>query len=96
METREATESVLRHHVRAKVVARAYDLGVSTIYDLASRGIIPSVKIGGAVRFDLDAVRDALARQAEGQARANYAQLTDDERRPTYASRENHRGHSAQ
>jgi len=52
----------LTGRVRAGVVARVYDLPLSTVYAYADRGVIPAIRIGRCVRFDLDAVRVALER----------------------------------
>jgi excisionase family DNA binding protein len=38
--------------------AKILDMGLSTVYRLAANGVIPSMKISGAVRFD----KAALAR----------------------------------
>lgn len=51
--------------VKAKVIAKQWDLGVSTVYELGARGIIPCIRIGNSVRFDPQAVADALSRQSQ-------------------------------
>lgn len=37
--------------LKAKDVAQLFQLDVSTVYDYAAQGIIPSVKLGKSVRF---------------------------------------------
>ena len=46
--------------VRSKVIAEALDVHHRTVEGWAARGIVPSVKIGGIVRFDLEAVLGAI------------------------------------
>lgn len=41
-------------------VAELLRVHPKTIYDLTYRGILPSIKIGGAVRFSLDEVWEAI------------------------------------
>jgi excisionase family DNA binding protein len=46
--------------VTAKQVAEELQCSISTVYALAKRGEIPSVKIGDLVRFSLERVQEAL------------------------------------
>ena len=48
--------------VKASVIAEDLDVGESTVYMYAKQGIIPSVRVGGSLRFDPDAVRERLTR----------------------------------
>ncbi len=52
--------------LRAEDLARFLDCSVSHIYELASCCRIPSLKIGRLVRFELDAVLQALRENGEG------------------------------
>lgn len=45
--------------VRAEVIARALDVHKRTVCLWAQQGIIPCVRIGGAVRFSMEAVLGA-------------------------------------
>jgi excisionase family DNA binding protein len=48
--------------VTAKEVAAACSLRIDRVYELARTGRIPSIHVGKrAMRFDIDAVREALA-----------------------------------
>lgn len=53
-------ETNRRPLVRSKVIAEALDVHHRTVEGWAARGIVPSVKIGGIVRFDLEAVLGAI------------------------------------
>lgn len=46
--------------VTAGEVAKALRLSPSSVYRYAQSGAIPSIRVEGSVRFDLDAVRSAL------------------------------------
>ena len=48
--------------VTAEVVGEAMSMRTDRVYELARTRRIPSIRIGRAMRFDLQAVRDALAR----------------------------------
>lgn len=45
--------------VRAEVIAKYFDIHKRTVLLWAERGDIPCVRVGGAVRFDLEAVLGA-------------------------------------
>jgi excisionase family DNA binding protein len=45
--------------VRAEVVAKHFDVHVRTVCMWAQNGTIPCVRIGGALRFNLEAVLEA-------------------------------------
>jgi len=45
--------------VRAKVLAKYFDVHERTICMWAENGIIPCVRIGGALRFNMEAVLEA-------------------------------------
>jgi excisionase family DNA binding protein len=49
----------LKPLVRAKVLAKYFDVHERTICMWAENGIIPCVRIGGALRFNLEAVLEA-------------------------------------
>ncbi|MBM4379278.1 MAG: helix-turn-helix domain-containing protein [Deltaproteobacteria bacterium] len=53
--------------VRADEVARALGVHPTTVARRARSGIIPSVRVGRALRFDLDAVREAITRSPRPQ-----------------------------
>lgn len=46
--------------VRSKVIAETLDVHHRTVEGWAARGLIPSVKIGGIVRFNMEAVLGAI------------------------------------
>lgn len=52
-------ETIRRPLVRAEVLAKHFDVHKRTIALWAQRGDIPSVRVGGAIRFDLEAVLGA-------------------------------------
>lgn len=52
-------ETNLRPLVRAEVVARYFDVHKRTVALWAERGDIPCVRVGGAIRFDMEAVLGA-------------------------------------
>lgn len=45
--------------VRAQIIARHFDVNERTVCMWAQNGIIPCVRIGGALRFNLEAVLEA-------------------------------------
>ena len=49
-----------RRYVHAQEVADFLSLFVWSVHDLARRGVIPRVRLGRAVRFDLEAVEAAV------------------------------------
>jgi excisionase family DNA binding protein len=49
----------LKPLVRAKVLAKYFDVHERTICMWAENGIIPCVRIGGALRFNMEAVLEA-------------------------------------
>ncbi len=49
-------ETIRRPLVRAQAVAKHFDCNPRTVLLWAEKGVIPCVRIGGAVRFDLEAV----------------------------------------
>lgn len=53
-------ETTRRPLVRAEVLAKHFDVHKRTVLLWAEAGTIPSVKIGGARRFDLEAVLGAI------------------------------------
>ncbi|MBM4380814.1 MAG: helix-turn-helix domain-containing protein [Deltaproteobacteria bacterium] len=53
--------------MRADDVARALGVHPTTVSRNARAGLIPSVRVGRALRFDLDAVRKALTRSPRPQ-----------------------------
>ena len=53
-------ETTLRPLVRSQVIAAHLDVHHRTVEGWAARGIVPSVKIGGIVRFNMEAVLGAI------------------------------------
>jgi excisionase family DNA binding protein len=51
---------------RASDVARVLNVSRSTVYAWAEAGLLPTVRIGGAIRFDLAAVRRAVEQLQQG------------------------------
>jgi hypothetical protein len=47
-------------HVKAKVLAKRYNVTEATIYNWAKSGKIPSVSFCGVIRFDMEAVRAVI------------------------------------
>jgi excisionase family DNA binding protein len=54
----------LRHAITAKDVAEILAISPITVYKLAKEGKLPSLRIGGAVRFDPRAVAQWLRRNS--------------------------------
>ena len=54
----------LRHAITAKDVAEVLAISPITVYKLAKEGKLPSLRIGGAVRFDPRAVAQWLRRNS--------------------------------
>lgn len=52
-------ETLRRPLVRAEVIAKHFDVHKRTVALWAERGVIPSVRVGGAIRFDVEAVLGA-------------------------------------
>jgi excisionase family DNA binding protein len=48
--------------VGAAELARQLNVSPSRMYDLARRGLLPCVRLGRSVRFDVEAVEDFLTR----------------------------------
>jgi len=46
--------------VRAAVIAKMLDVCASSVYRSARRGVLPCVKLGRTIRFDLEEVMAAL------------------------------------
>jgi len=53
----EATET---RRVRASMIAKRYDVSERCVRNWAETGIIPSIRIGKTVRFDMEAVIEAI------------------------------------
>ena len=53
---------------RASDVARVLNVSRSTVYAWAESGILPTVRIGATIRFDLAAVRRAVEKMQHGGA----------------------------
>jgi excisionase family DNA binding protein len=51
---------------RASDVARVLNVSRSTVYAWAEAGLLPTVRIGGTIRFDLAAVRRAVEQLQHG------------------------------
>jgi excisionase family DNA binding protein len=52
--------------LKAEQVAKAWGVGKSTIYELAAAKVLPSVKLGTAVRFPVAALYRWIDQQVEG------------------------------
>jgi excisionase family DNA binding protein len=63
----EGEQSPQRLLLRPSEVAEMLGLGRSKTYDLIARGVIPSVKIDGAIRVPVDRLREFVG-QLGGQA----------------------------
>ncbi len=46
--------------VKADTIAKYYDTTAPTIYKWAKEGKIPSIRFQGTIRFDFEAVRNAI------------------------------------
>ncbi len=55
------SEVITARYVDVKAVSRYTSLAVSTIYEWASKGEIPSIKIGNRVLFDLEDIDRLMA-----------------------------------
>lgn len=60
--TRQAAE-----RVKAATIAKHYDTTAPTIYKWAKEGKIPSIRFQGTIRFDFEAVREAIEGKAVSQ-----------------------------
>lgn len=47
-------------HVKAKAIAKRYNVTEATIYNWARSGKIPSVAFCGVIRFNMEAVRAVI------------------------------------
>lgn len=54
--------------VSAQTLCERLEMARSTVYSLAYRGVIPSVRLGRCVRFPLRGVEKALAERMNGPA----------------------------
>jgi len=52
-----------------KQAAAALSLSTRKIWELTNRGEIPSIRIGRAVRYSIDDLKDYIARQRSGGAK---------------------------
>lgn len=52
-------ETIRRPLVRVGIIAKHFDVHVRTVALWAERGDIPCVRVGGALRFDMEAVLGA-------------------------------------
>ena len=48
----------MRNLIKAPEAAKYFGISIRTLYDWSSAGTVPSVKINGALRFDLDEISD--------------------------------------
>jgi excisionase family DNA binding protein len=60
--------------VTAKEVSRYLKLSDSTIYNLASSGLLPGFKIGDSWRFDLDEIVAFIKKRKKGSSRKKKAE----------------------
>lgn len=63
-----ATTTAPRPLVRAKVIADLLDVSNRCVALWAQNGIIPCVRVGGTLRFDLDAVMREINKPTEAAA----------------------------
>jgi excisionase family DNA binding protein len=52
--------------VTADVLADAFHVSPQTVYRWASEGVVPSIRVGGSIRFDVLAVAEALTKPRKG------------------------------
>jgi len=57
--------------ITVKELMRLLGVSRSWVYDAAARGIIPSIRVGSMLRFDLRAIRAWLAQNARYVGAAN-------------------------
>ena len=57
--------------ITVKELMRLLGVSRSWVYDAAARGIIPSIRVGSMLRFDLRAIRAWLAQNARYVTAAN-------------------------
>lgn len=50
--------------LKAKHIAKEFNLNLRTVYKMAARGVIPSEKLGRAVRFKWSKVQTAIERRS--------------------------------
>ncbi len=55
------------HFMTAQQVGELLQIHVKTVYDLAYRGVIPSIKVGGSRRFPRKQLLESLDAQAESK-----------------------------
>ncbi len=65
--------------ITADEVAEATQLARSTVYQWATDGRLPSIKMGAAVRFERDAIEAWLRRHMRPEQRARGGVEQDDE-----------------
>ena len=53
--------------LKPRDVAELLNIGVPTVQRMAKDGRLPSIKIGGRLRFDLEEVKKAIAAAQENQ-----------------------------
>jgi hypothetical protein len=63
------SEQVIRPLLNRKQAAAALTISVRKLWELSDRGIIPTVKIGAAVRYDPADIAEFIARAKEGGAK---------------------------
>jgi len=66
----ETAPAVTRLLLRPAEVAAAIGMGRSKTYELIARGIIPSIRVDGAPRVPVEALRDWIARQLAAREQA--------------------------
>ncbi len=68
--------------LKASELAKLFSVSERTIYELAQRGEIPSVRIGRCVRFSLDQVAKALGLELESPKASNSSDSNSSEDQP--------------
>ena len=61
-----------RSLLRPQEVAKRMNIGVSTVYHLTHKGLLPGIKIGGSLRFSPDTI-DKYLESLEGKSLGSAA-----------------------
>jgi excisionase family DNA binding protein len=58
-----------RKFLKPKDVSEMLNIGLSTVYEMAQRGELPAIKVGGNVRIPEDELNTWIERQLTGTAK---------------------------
>jgi excisionase family DNA binding protein len=78
--------------VRAKDLSRYLKLSDSTIYKLASSGVLPGFRIGDSWRFDLDEIMTLIKKMKRGNSGRKIDRTGKDRRKNGRANQDNKSG----